>query len=59
MGHITNVEITPEMIEAGMGALRGSELDCPTEKEQRAMVARVFIAMRQAVHESDSTDCRP
>jgi len=46
-----SIEITSEMVEAGVDSLRGRDLDQPTENEQRAMVARVFRAMVQAQRE--------
>ena len=46
------IAITPKMIEAGVDALFATDLDCPTDREQRDMVARVFTAMSRARHVS-------
>lgn len=53
------IEITPEMIEAGLEALYGFPITEPTEAEMRVAVAEVFRTMarlRRPPRESNSTD---
>jgi hypothetical protein len=41
----TEIEVTPEMIDAGINILWGFPLDCPTEAEMKRAVKEVFLAM--------------
>jgi hypothetical protein len=41
----TEIEITPEMIEAGLDELWNHSITEPTEREMRAAVKAVFLAM--------------
>lgn len=41
------IEITPEMIEAGVTVLRANQTDDPNRKQVRETVTQIFAAMSQ------------
>jgi hypothetical protein len=52
---VNEIEITPEMIEAGLGALYGFPITEPFESDMREAVAAVYRAMcsiRMPLHKS-------
>jgi hypothetical protein len=55
----SEIEITPEMLEAGLAIVWRSPIDCPTEDDMRLMLTRLFTAMSKVRLESHSSNCEP